>query len=235
MSNETSSESGSQKMKKRSEAKSKAKPADDVDSAVNAELASIPDEPPQLGTEGNPAPPEDDVRLSYEYPTVQKMRGEKPLRDDLGQIVETVFVQNMHADWKKLRAALRIGVDRSDHGTLQQALDNAEHYAHLAHRLMITAKIEFDRWEAENAVVFGAMWNDANKALQNEKTAGNRSKQITDADVKAKCATLYPDDWAAQEKKRRQVKLTIDSLENLAEVWASRCRSLQAMLAKLRG
>lgn len=160
---------------------------------------------------------------------------EHELREDMERIVEAVFVNDLHATWQKLQAALTVGEKRSDHGTLQAALDEAESNAQLAHRLYVTAKIERERWESENDVIFGAMWSEAAKDLHKEKESGARSKQITDADVKARVAVMHPDEYAHQESKRAKVKATVDTMANLSEVWMSRCRSLQAMLGKLRG
>lgn len=174
-------------------------------------------------------PPE----MPFQFEHANKAKVTK-VREDLEQIVETVFVNDMGAMWKKLREGLVVGEKRSDHGTLQKALDLAEKRAHDAHRLYVTAKIERDRWERQNEVVHGAMWSDANRSLQKEKDDGLRSKQITDADIKARVATLFPDEYEAQEVRRAKIKATVESIEDLAEQWKSRCRTLQVMLGKLR-
>jgi len=181
----------------------------------------------QLRDELNPKP------SPFKFESANAAREDK-LRPDLAKIVETVFVNDVHETWKKLREALSIGEKRSDHGTLQRALDNAERYAYDAHRLFVTAKVERERWERENDVIFGAMWSEATADLQREKDSGIRSKQITDADIRARTATLHPDEFQAQETHRAKIKATVDSLENLAEQWNSRCRTLQTMLGKLR-
>lgn len=174
------------------------------------------------------------VEHHYDFPSANKSKL-KPVRDDLNQIVQVVFISDMKKTWDRLREGLSVGDNRSEHGTLQKALDLAEKRAYDAHRLYITAKVEYQRWERENEVFFGALWSKANRDLQTEKDAGSRSKQITDADVKARIATMFPDEYQLQENKRSQVKATVDSLEDLAEEWKSRCRTLQVMMGKLRG
>ena len=67
-----------------------------------------------------------------------------------------------------------------------------------------------------------------------ERTELSKSLWRT-ADVKACAATLHPDEYVAQEVRKAKIKATVDSLENLSEQWNSRCRTLQAMLSKLRG
>jgi dsRNA-specific ribonuclease len=89
-------------------------------------------------------------------------------------------------------------------------------------------------WEMDNAVIFGAMWNEASKALQREKDQGYRSKQITDKDVEAMVGTMFPDEWRAQEVRRLRAKHTEKSLEHLVEMWGSKCRSLNTLVGKGR-
>lgn len=156
------------------------------------------------------------------------------IRSDFGKIVETVFVNDLHETWAKLKKALVVGEKRSDHGTLQQALDQAEKNAYDAHRLYVTAKIEFEAWEKDHDIVVGAFWSEAIRSIQKEKDEGTRSKQVTDADVRARVATIHPDDWKVLEVRKAKYKATVDSLANLSEQWNSRCRTLQTMMGKLR-
>jgi hypothetical protein len=203
-------------MKTRSEAK---KPKEEVPAPTesSANLDEV------VGRETNP----------FNFESANARRGAK-MRDDFSKITETVFVTDLHETWKKLREALTVGEKRSDHGTLQTALDRAERNAHDAHRLYVTAKIAFDEWDAENASVVGAMWSEATRSLQQEKDQGLRAKQITDGDIKARAATLFPDQWKSNEVSKAKYKATVDSLSNLSEQWNSRCRTLQTMMGKLR-
>jgi hypothetical protein len=160
--------------------------------------------------------------------------GENALSAPFARIVEKVFVENPEAIYDLLEKQLRIGEKRTDHGTLMKALDEAEDNARWAHRLWVTGKIERDRWELDNAGTWGAMREEANGALQREKDNKSRSKAITDADVEGMAAVMYPEQYAAQQVKRRRTEMMVRSLENLSEMWQSRCRSLNAMLSKNR-
>lgn len=159
---------------------------------------------------------------------------EDPLDPEFERIVTKIFVDHPLEEYERLETALRIGEKRSDRGTVNKALDEAEANARTAHRLWMTAKVEHQRWELENQVLFGAMRAEATKTLQREKDQKLRNKQITDADVEATCALLFPDEYKHQEVKRRKVEAMVKSMENLCECWMSRCRSLQAMLGKQR-
>jgi hypothetical protein len=161
-------------------------------------------------------------------------RAPAPLHEGFEKIVETLFVEKPFEVYQKLEAALKVGDDRGEHSALNRSLDNAESNARLAHRLWMTAKVERERWEIENGIIFGAMKHEASKTLQREKDQGLRSKQITDADVETMCAVIFPDEYKAQEVKRKKVKAVEESMANLTEMWISRCRSLNAMLSKSR-
>ncbi len=158
------------------------------------------------------------------------------LSPDIQRIVETQFVEKPFEEYQKLETKLRgLGSEqRSDHGSVNRALDEAEGNARLAFRLMITMKAERRRWESANDVIFGAMRTEATRILQSEKSSGLRNKMITDLDVESMCATKFGEEWKAQQTGRRRVELAERSMENMSELWNSRCRSLQAMLAKIR-
>lgn len=177
---------------------------------------------------------EDDAAAeTFDFEHANRPKAE-PMRADLDKVIESIFVNDIHAVWEELEAALRVGEKRSEAGVMLKALDEAETNARKAHRLFITAKIAHEEWEKTNEPVFAAIWNEANRALQDEKDQGIRSKQITDADVRAKCAVIHPDEWKAQEVKRARAKATVDSLSHLSDSWLSRCASLQKMYGKSR-
>ncbi len=168
------------------------------------------------------------------FPTANRKHKVR-LRPDLDYIVSQIQIVDLKSTYDRLMKGLSVGEKRSDHGTLQHALDNAERNAQDAHRLYVTAKLEAERWEREMDAVHGAMHTQANASLQAEKDTGRRSKQITDMDVKLRAAVLFPDEYQAQETRRAEIKATVDSLEHLTLMWDSRCKSIAGMLAKLRG
>ena len=161
---------------------------------------------------------------------------QRKLRTDphMARIFETLFQVDIWEDFKRLKTALRVGEKHRDYATLMKALDEAEDNARLAHGLFVNAKLISERFEADAALVEAAMRKEATSVLQSEKTKGERSKAITDADVSAQCATMFPDEWMRVQVDRRQHKLTVSHLEHLVTCWNSRCRSLQTMVAKVR-
>lgn len=152
----------------------------------------------------------------------------------MSRIFETLFEVDIWEDFKRLKSALRVGEKHRDYATLMKALDDAEDNARLAHSLFVNAKLITERFEADALLIEAGMRKEANGALQAEKAEGKRSKSITDADVVAQCATMYPDEWSRLQVERRQHKLTVSHLEHLVTCWTSRCRSLQTMVSKVR-
>jgi hypothetical protein len=171
--------------------------------------------------------------IEFERPNNAPQK-ESPLDVEFDRIATTLIVEHPMEIYQKLEAALKVGDQRTDHGSVNKSLDEAESNCRLAHRLWSSAKLEYERWRLDNNQVFGAMWLEATVVLQKEKDAKLRNKQITDADVESMCSSLFPEQWRAQEIKRKKVELMVKSMENLTECWISRCRSLQAMLSKQR-
>jgi len=152
----------------------------------------------------------------------------------MARIFETLFQVDIWENFKRLKAALRVGEKHRDYATLMKALDEAEDNARLAHSLFVNAKLVAERFETDALLIEAGMRKEATALLQGEKTAGRLSKAITDADVVAQCATMFPDEWTRIQVDRRQHKLTVSHLEHLVTCWTSRCRSLQTMVAKVR-
>src|SRR6267378_2412262 len=155
---------------------------------------------------------------------------EIPLSPDFEKIVTKIFVDEPDKVFDRLEALLKVGEKRDDRGSVLKALDEAEVNARLAYKLWSTAQRERVRWEKDNETIHGGMRVQANKILQAEKNQGLRSKQITDADVEAMCATLFPDEWRSQEVRKASVKAMEESLKNLSELWGKRVSSLGTML-----
>lgn len=150
------------------------------------------------------------------------------------RIVESIHVPDPEAEYARLERALTVGEQRTDYGSLNAALDRAEDNARAAHRLYLAAKLQRERYELEAEPVIGAMRDQATAKLEQEKVAGTRKKQITDADVRAYAATMFPDEWTAQQMALSQVQAMEKMLERLADLWLRRCSSLATMLSSLR-
>lgn len=159
-----------------------------------------------------------------------------PLPEQAGgyaRITERVFaLPDPDTEYDALERALVLGTREYD--SITDAVDTAEDNARRAHRLFVAAKLDYERFCADAEVIDGAMRSEATAELQAEKESGARTKQITDADVKAKCAAMFPDEFRDLAEKRTAAKLAVEHLERFADLWSSRCRSLGGMLASRR-
>jgi hypothetical protein len=88
---------------------------------------------------------------------------------------------------------------------------------------MEAMRVDFD-------VAIGAMREVAIVALQADKDAGKRSKQITDADVTGKAAAMFPDEWREVNERLLKGEQTVKLCEKLSELWSGRRYSLSSMV-----
>lgn len=163
---------------------------------------------------------------------VGKIPGTDP---GLERIAERLYKINIAETAQHLAEEIRVGNKRSDYATLQRVVDDAVANAKAANALYLNAKALFEEWEAEAAIVMAPMRSEATAALQAEKNAGERNKLISNADVEAKMAALYPDEFKAHAVKRAKLKGTVEHLQNDSELWAKqRCKHVDTMLATVR-
>jgi len=168
-----------------------------------------------------------------EFPSAQPAE-EHGWHPDFDRIIETMLIKDPWGTFQRLTDRLKVGEDRSSYGRMMQELDEAESCAREAHNLWMTARVEYRKWELNNQVVNAACRESATRDLDIEKKSGVRAKQITDADVESRAALLFPDEYRYQEIKRETIKRMVDSMQNLAELWLSRCRNLSTAVSKLR-
>jgi hypothetical protein len=156
------------------------------------------------------------------------------LTPDFEAVVESVFNVDARAEYEDLEKSLFVGEQRGDYGTLLKALDEAETKARRAHKLYLGAKLEQTNWQLNADVTDGAMREAAMDELEAEKELGERKKMITEADVKGRMQSKFPDQFRHQAQQRVKVEGTVKHLERLSELWMGRCRTLGTMLGTLR-
>jgi hypothetical protein len=168
------------------------------------------------------------------FASAQGTAGVPALTPAMESIVESVYDTDIQASYSELEKMLSIGDQRADYATVLRHIDNAETNARKAHKLFMGAKLELEKWELDSAAVLSKMRAAAVEALEEEKIRGDRKKQITNPDVDAQIAAMYPDEWRHQRIKRERIKGTVASLENLSDLWLVRCKTLSSILSTLR-
>jgi hypothetical protein len=153
---------------------------------------------------------------------------------DMQRIVEAVYAVDAWRDYQDLEQNLEIGDQRGDYKTVAAHVDGAEKRARRAHALYLSAKLELLRFEKESDKVLSGMRQKASETLEDEKSAGERRKAITNEDVRSQMAAMFPDEVGAQEEKLAQLKGAVSHMERLADLWKNRCFSAGNLLTTLR-
>jgi hypothetical protein len=203
-----------------------------VEENADAPLASrtVPAPPPSEAT----APPEKPRR---EPPPALFATAHGPVpgvTPDFQRVVETIYAADAMADYDDLEKNLVVGEERGDLRSLQAHLDRGEDRARRAHRLYLGAKLELERWDADQKVVWSKMREKCRDQLEQEKRDGERKKVIANADIDERIADQFPDEWRHYAVNKAKMKGTVEHLERLADLWKQRCHSLGTLLTTLR-
>jgi hypothetical protein len=138
-------------------------------------------------------------------------------------------LEDPEAEFNELEEALKL-TNALTPGNLQEALNVAEDNARRAHRLYIVARLEYEKFELEALPIIEAMRDAASKDLQGEKDRKERTKAITEADIKGRASVLFPDEWVIAMERKIKAEGMMDTLKSFAELWRQRCFSLSSML-----
>lgn len=113
---------------------------------------------------------------------------------------------------------------------LMTAANHTEDMARRAYRLYICAKVEYEAYMRETEVSVAAIRDAATARLEREKASRIRTKQITEGDVAAYCASEYPDEWEEVSRRRDRAKYMLSYLEQLSALAKTRCFTVAKML-----
>jgi hypothetical protein len=152
-----------------------------------------------------------------------------------GRIVRTTFDFDPEAVFLELDAALGFNKPLRDMGYIElaEALDDAARCYRKASRLLAHAEATQARFDADCEAVSGDMRTQAVSQLKKEKEEKG-GKQITDADVTARMAALFPDEYRRQEVLKAEMKATLSHLRDEVKNWELRRREIDTMLRECR-
>jgi hypothetical protein len=160
---------------------------------------------------------------------------EKPIDPQMTRLVERAFAP---MDWEKTMDAfdawMSLGEKRTEEAYVRRAHEIGPAIARDVYDVYMQVRYAREAWELENDVVLGGMREEATKVLELEKERKIRTKAITIDDVTRKAASMFPDEWAAQEKRRLQYTLVENRSKQCVELATLRCRILDSMMARLR-
>jgi hypothetical protein len=157
--------------------------------------------------------------------------GEPNVRPEMGRLVERVVdrASRLWGEYDRLEAELKVeGAATPEQ--VRQALNASERNASDAHLLYLAAKLEFAHFERAQEIHEAPMRDDAMAELQAEKAAGERSKQITEADVVGRLCKLFPDVMAESSRRRGEAEMAVKQASRLADLWQQRSYALSGMI-----
>lgn len=198
----------------------------------------------------DPTPPAAPPASDATKPNPPKTFAAPRLPEPYGRIVTTVFdMPDPFEEFTRLRDELSFSAvkpSRADYGTVVDALDDAEKNAHRAVELVVNFEAVAAAFEMDAVALSGPMREQAKARLEQEKRdefekakaeLGSKAptgKQITEADVLAAVASMFPDDARELAISREKTKGALEAARSLAARWAERARDLRVMVGTVR-
>lgn len=160
---------------------------------------------------------------------------ERPIDKRMDGLVTRTFAP---LDWEKILDRfdvwMALGDKRTDEQFIRKAHEEGPEILGSVQDLYVQVKFVREAWELDNHTMLGTMREAASEVLEAEKMKKIRTKTITIDDVTAKVAAMFPDEYAAQEKRRRQYALVEERAKHCVERGTIRCRHLDTMMTRLR-
>lgn len=166
------------------------------------------------------------------------------------RIVTTVFdMPDPHEEFQRLRNELQltdVRASSASYGQVVDALDQAEKNAQRAVELKVNFEATQKAFEMDALAISGPLRERAKEALEQEKRdefqkmkdlLGSKAptgKQITEADVAACMASMFPDEARILAQREAEAKGSLEATKSLADRWAERARDLRMMVGTVR-
>lgn len=167
---------------------------------------------------------------------IAQANANKPdLHPAYGRIVRTIFAFDPDKVFDELNEKRRFGKPIKDMGYLElaEALDDAARMHRNASLLFADAQVKRAQFEADCEAIAGDMRTQASNTLKREKDEKG-GKQITNGDVEARMASMFPDEYRRQNVLKAKIKATVGQLEDDVKWWELRRREIDTMLRECR-
>ena len=167
---------------------------------------------------------------------IASSNSDKPdLHPAYGRIVRTMFAFDPDKIFDELNEKRRFGKPIKDMGYLElaEALDDAARMHRNASLLFADAQVKRAQFESDCEAIAGDMRTQASNALKREKDEKG-GKQITNGDVEARMASMFPDEYRRQNVLKAKIKATVGQLEDDVKWWELRRREIDTMLRECR-
>lgn len=196
------------------------------------EVKLQPPEEKPLGMKPNMTP----MRPNEIDAAIASSNSNKPdLHPAYGRIVRTMFAFDPDKIFDELNEKRRFGKPIKDMGYLElaESLDDAARMHRNASLLFADAQVKRAQFEADCEAIAGDMRSQASNALKREKDEKG-GKQITNGDVEARTASMFPDEYRRQNVLKAKIKATVGQLEDDVKWWELRRREIDTMLRECR-
>lgn len=141
-------------------------------------------------------------------------------------------------DWEKVLdrfdAWMALGDKRTDEQFIRKAHEEGPEILGSVQDMYVQVKFAREAWELDNTIMLGLLRKEAREMLETMKAKKLITKTITIDDVTEEAASNHPEEFAAQEKQRRQYTLVEERAKHCVERGTIRCRHLDTMMHKLR-
>lgn len=167
---------------------------------------------------------------------IASSNSDKPdLHPAYGRIVRTMFAFDPDKIFDELNEKRRFGKPIKDMGYLElaEALDDAARMHRNASLLFADAQVKRAQFESDCEAIAGDMRTQASNALKREKDEKG-GKQITNGDVEARMASMFPDEYRRQNVLKAKIKATVGQLEDDVKWWELRRREIDTILRECR-
>lgn len=169
--------------------------------------------------------------------SAQQVRGERvaigqlpEIQPGYRRIVVRVFdLPDPDAEYEALEVALR-----ESQPSPVAALEIAEDNARRAHRLYVCARAAAEQFNIDASMIEAAMRTEALAAIAHDKASGHHNKTITEADITARIAVMFHDEYRDLQDRRIKSRKMVEHLEAFAQLWRSRCYSLSIIVGSRR-
>ncbi len=156
------------------------------------------------------------------------------------RIVNTIFTIDEERVFDELTRKLSFGKpgSRMEYADLADAIEEGSSLAWKASQLHTNAKAALEGYLSEVEVLRADMRDKARADLEAGKAGKekgeSKGKAITEADITARMAGMFPDEYRTTEARKVRAEGAVKHLANLMDRWAERVKVLDAMIRTSR-
>lgn len=151
-----------------------------------------------------------------------------------GLVINDVFHLDVHKTYARLNAELTLGDQSTEYGSVLRAVDQGSRNLYDAARLARRAKLEDQNFSAELDMELEVLRTAAQRALEEDKARGLRSKAPTIQDINDRMLSAWPDRVTSIRARKEEMHGAYRAIEALQEAWRERCAALRTLANQFR-